>query len=139
MREIFRWWLRVFGVVVIGIALTHLFVGQSTYIGGGQVNSTMESDLRFYNILFALYGLAFIWVAEDLSGRVRALNLLNLIFFLGGLSRILAWAQTGRPSWFYVLMIPVELVIPVVNHLILRRLTTAGTRERVATGAARRG
>ncbi|MEV0687317.1 DUF4345 domain-containing protein [Nocardia sp. NPDC050378] len=95
--RVFQVWLRVFGVAVVGIALAHLLFGQSTYIGGGEVNATMESDLRFYSVLFAAYGAAFVWAAADIVGRARVIDALGLLFFLGGLARILAWAVAGAP------------------------------------------
>ncbi|SIS20390.1 DUF4345 domain-containing protein [Williamsia sterculiae] len=120
--RVFMIWLRVFGVVVIGIALAHLLFGQTTYIGGGRVNATMESDLRFFNVLFAAYGIAFVWAAGDVIGRARIIDILGVLFFVGGLARLLAWVVAGAPSWFYVVMIPVELIIPVVHLLVLRRI-----------------
>ncbi|WP_051092598.1 DUF4345 domain-containing protein [Jongsikchunia kroppenstedtii] len=118
--RIFQGWLTLFGLVVAGIGLAHLFFGQVTYIGGGSVNATMESDLRFFNLLFVAYGLAFVWAARDIAGRAALIDLLGLLFFVGGLARLLAWAEAGTPSWFYVLMIPVELIIPIVNFVWLR-------------------
>jgi len=118
--RIFQAWLTLFGLVVAGIGLAHLFFGQATYIGGGSVNATMESDLRFFNLLFVAYGLAFVWAARDITGRAAVIDLLGLLFFVGGLARLLAWAAAGTPSWFYVLMIPIELIIPIVHFVVLR-------------------
>ncbi|TDP31133.1 uncharacterized protein DUF4345 [Nocardia ignorata] len=123
--RVFQVWLHVFGVAVVGIALAHLLFGQSTYIGGGEVNATMESDLRFYSVLFAAYGAAFVWAAADIVGRARVIDVLGLLFFLGGLARILAWAVAGAPHGFYVLMIPVELLVPVAHGVLVRRFERA--------------
>ncbi|MFT4081982.1 MAG: DUF4345 domain-containing protein [Nocardioides sp.] len=120
MAKAFRTWLVIFGVVVMAIAAAHLLVGQSTYLGGGEVNATMDSDLRFFNLLFLLYGLAFVWAAADIRAHARLIDLLGLVFFAGGLSRLLAWSASGRPSWFYVAMIPVELLVPVLHYWWLR-------------------
>jgi hypothetical protein len=128
MRGLVRGWLTVFGIVCVGIALAHLFFGSSSIIGGGPVNGTIDSDMRFYAVLFAAFGLGFVWAASDLDRRTSVANLLGLLFFLGGLARLFAWVQTGTPNWFYVAMIPVELVIPVVNWILLtgvRRSTPA--------------
>ncbi len=119
--RVFQVWLRVFGVAVVGIALAHLLFGQATYIGGGEVNATMESDLRFYSVLFAAYGAMFVWAAGDVVGRARVIDILGALFFLGGLARILAWAVAGAPHEFYVLMIPVELLVPAVHAVLVRR------------------
>lgn len=124
MRTMTKWWLTVFGAVCVGIALAHLLFGTSTIIGGGSVNATIDSDMRFYALLFVGFGAGFIWAAQDMDARAGAVNVLGALFFIGGLARLLAWAATGEPNWFYVLMIPVELIIPVVNWLLLRAVTS---------------
>ena len=110
-----------FVVVCAGIGLAHLLFGTATVVGGGSVNATINSDMRFYAVLFTAYGLAFVWCAKDVETKALPINLLGLIFFLGALARLLAWAATGEPNWFYVLMVPVELVVPVVNYALVRR------------------
>ncbi|AHH16362.1 putative membrane protein [Nocardia nova SH22a] len=120
MRRVLQIWLLVFGVVCVGIAVAHLFFGTASIIGGGPVNATIDSDMRFYAVLFGAYGLAVMWCARDVERKATAINLLGVIFFVGGLARLLAWAATGQPNWFYVLMTPVELVIPIVNYLLVR-------------------
>jgi hypothetical protein len=119
MRGLVRGWLAIFGLVCLAIALAHLCIGSASIIGGGRVNATIDSDMRFYAVLFAAFGGGFIWAAKDLDRRASIVNLLGLVFFVGGLARLLAWVQTGIPNWFYLVMIPVELVIPVVNWLLL--------------------
>jgi hypothetical protein len=57
-------WLLVFGLVCAAIGLTHLIFGASSIIAGGSVNATIDSDLRFYALLFTAYGLGFVWCAE---------------------------------------------------------------------------
>jgi hypothetical protein len=128
MRELVRGWLTIFGLGCLAIALAHLLIGSASIIGGGPVNATIDSDMRFYAVLFAAFGGGFVWAAKDLDHRASVANLLGLVFFLGGLARLLAWVQTGIPNWFYLVMIPVELVIPIVNWLLLtgvRRSTPA--------------
>jgi Domain of unknown function (DUF4345) len=120
MRRATEIWLIVFGLVCAGIGLAHLLFGSASIIGGGTVSATIDSDLRFYALVFAAYGLAFVWCAADITRRGRAANALGAIFFAGGLARLLAWAVTGQPNWFYVAMIPVELLIPLVNYGLIR-------------------
>ncbi|SUA42368.1 Uncharacterised protein [Nocardia africana] len=49
-----------------------------------------------------------------------AINALGAVFFAGGLARLLAWAVSGEPNWFYVLMTSVELLIPILNYVLVR-------------------
>ncbi|KAA0080660.1 DUF4345 domain-containing protein [Mycolicibacterium sp. P9-64] len=122
MKRVTKIWLIAFGLVCAGIGASHLLFGTSTIIGGGPVNATIDSDMRFYALLFAVYGLAFVWCAADIEARGRFANVLGAIFFAGGLARLLAWAVTGQPNWFYVLMVPVELTIPLVNWALIRQV-----------------
>ena len=121
MKRVTEIWLVAFGLACAGIGMAHLLFGASSIIGGGPVNATIDSDLRFYAVLFTAYGLAFVWCAADIGQRAPVVNVLGVIFFAGGLARLLAWAVSGRPNWFYVLMIPVELLIPLVNYALVRR------------------
>jgi hypothetical protein len=121
MHALIRGWFTVFGLACFAIGMAHLLFGAPSIIGGGVVNGTIDSDLRFYAVLFAGFGLGFVWAARDLAHRATVVNVLGLLFFLGGLARLLAWWQTGAPNWFYLVMIPVELIIPPVNWLLLRR------------------
>ena len=117
-----RWWLTLFGVTCVVIGLAHLVIGPASIIGGGPVNATIDSDLRFYAVLFIGFGGGFIWAAADLVRRAVLVNVLGALFLVGGLARLLAIWQTGVPNYFYVAMIPVEIVIPVVNWLMLKRV-----------------
>jgi hypothetical protein len=123
MKRATEIWLIAFGLVCAAIGLTHLLFGTSTIIGGGSVNATIDSDMRFYALLFAAYGLTFVWCAADITARARIANGLGAIFFAGGLARLLAWALTGQPNWFYVAMIPVELIIPLLNYALIRQIS----------------
>ena len=115
MVKAFQVWLVIFGLVVAAIAVAHLFGGQATYIGGGSVNATMDSDLRFYNVLFLAYGCVFIWTARDPRTYATLINLLGLLFFLGGVARLLAWMASGAPSVFYQVTVSyTHLTLPTI-------------------------
>jgi hypothetical protein len=121
MKRVTQIWLSVFGVVCVGIGLSHLAFGSASIIGGGAVNATIDSDMRFYALLFAAFGATFVWCAGNITDRGHVANLLGAVFFAGGFARLIAWAATGQPNWFYVLMIPVELFIPMVNYALIRQ------------------
>ncbi|NKY53998.1 DUF4345 domain-containing protein [Nocardia vermiculata] len=137
MRRVLQGWLLLFGLVSAGIGVAHLFFGTASIIGAGSVDATVDSDMRFYSVLFTAYGLAWVWCARDVERKVNMINVLGAVFFVGGVARLIAWAATGEPNWFYVLMIPVELVIPVLNYLLVRRVRVV-TERRTAGSVADR-
>ncbi len=120
MRRVLQIWLLVFGLACVGIALAHLFFGTASIIGAGPVNATIDSDMRFYAVVFGAYGMAVAWCARDVEQKGPAINSLGAVFFAGGLARLLAWVVSGEPNWFYVLMTPVELLIPILNYFLVR-------------------
>jgi len=121
-----RTWLVVVGLVTAGIGLAHLLFGARAIIGAGPVDATVDSELRFHAVLFIAFGWGFIWAAADPDNRAWLVNALGLAFLLGGLARLIAMVQTGLPHYFYVWMIPVEILIPVVNWLLLKRRAPTG-------------
>ncbi|MDT5130596.1 MAG: hypothetical protein QOH54_6240 [Mycobacterium sp.] len=129
MKRVTEIWLIAFGLVCAGIGVAHLLFGTSTIIGGGAVNATIDSDMRFYALLFAAYGLVFVWCAVDIADRGRVANILGALFFAGGLARLLAWAAIGQPNWFYVVMIAVELIVPLVNWALIRLVSDSRRTE----------
>ena len=138
MRRVLQGWLLLLGVVCAGIGVAHLFFGTASIIGAGSVDATVDSDMRFFSVLFAAYGLAWAWCARDVERNANMINALGAVFFVGGVARLIAWAATGEPNWFYVLMIPVELVIPVVNYLMVRRVCDVADLPADSSGADRR-
>ncbi|WP_405492619.1 DUF4345 domain-containing protein [Nocardia sp. NBC_00511] len=129
MRAVLRWYLIVFGIVCVLIALAHIFIGPSTIIGANTPNATLDGDLRFSMVLFGAYGVACVWAALDLDRRAGVAHLLMLLFFVGGLVRLLTVAYVGWPHWFYIAMIVVEIVTPLVYSPLLSRVTGRPIRD----------
>ncbi|GAB0105911.1 hypothetical protein JMUB6875_48930 [Nocardia sp. JMUB6875] len=123
MRNVLRWFLLVFGVACVAIALAHIFVGPGTIIGANTPNATLDGDLRFSMVLFGVYGALCVWAARDLDRHAGLIHLLMLVFFVGGLVRLLTVAYVGWPHWFYVAMIVVELATPLIYSPLLRQVT----------------
>ncbi|MFE3191132.1 DUF4345 domain-containing protein [Nocardia sp. NPDC059240] len=133
MKSVLRWYLIVFGVADVLIALAHIFIGPSTIIGANTPNATLDGDVRFSMVLFLAYGIACIWAARDLDGNATLIHLLMLVFFLGGVVRLLTVAYVGWPHWFYIAMIGVELVTPPVYSILLRRVSAAPGERRAGS------
>jgi Domain of unknown function (DUF4345) len=121
MQAALRWFVALFGLVCIGIALVHIFVGPSSIPGSVPVNATMDSEDRFYATLFLGFGAAHLWCARDPAQRGNLLLALQVVFFLGGLARLISWTQVGPPIDLFVGLGALELLIPPLLWLWLRK------------------
>lgn len=123
MRAVLRWFLIIFGAACALIALAHIFIGPRTIIGANTPNATLDGDIRMVMVLFLAYGLLCVWAARDLDRYAGLIHLLMLMFFVGGLVRLLTVAYVGWPHWFYIAMIVVEIVVPLIYSPLLRQVT----------------
>lgn len=92
----------------------HIAIGPAAIPGSVPVNPTMDSEDRFYATLFLGFGAALIWCSQNLSQRGRLFKLLLLVFFLGGIARLISALQVGLPNTFFQIMWAFELILPPV-------------------------
>lgn len=116
-----RWFLILFGAVCTGIALVHIAFGPASIPGSVPVNAVMDSEDRFYATLFLGFGLAHIWAAQDLIQRRGVVLAMQAVFFAGGIARIISLLAVGSPGPLFLFLGALELIIPPVVWLALRR------------------
>jgi len=121
MAQALKILIMVFGAVCMAIALVHIGIGPRSIPGSIPVNATMDSEDRFYATLFLGFGAACIWTARDLSGRARVFDALMLVFFLGGVARLVSMAQVGLPGALFQFLGSLELVLPPLFVWMRRR------------------
>ena len=135
MRRGLQVFLGLFGVTAILIASLHIVLGPSAIPGSIPVNTTMDSEDRFYATLFAAYGVALLWCIGDIERKSRCVYFLAATFFVGGLARVVSILAVGPPNGFFLAMTVLELVIPPFMVFMQARISsTAGAREDVAAG-----
>ncbi|MFM5923740.1 MAG: DUF4345 domain-containing protein [Novosphingobium sp.] len=117
-----RWFLTLFGLVCVGIALAHIVFGPRSIPGSLPVNATMDSEDRFYATLFLGFGLAHVWAARDLAARANVILALQAVFFAGGLARLVSLAQVGPPVPLFLFLGALELIIPPAVWWAVRRI-----------------
>ena len=121
MQGALRAFVALFGAACVAIALTHIFVGPSSIPGSIPVNPTMDSEDRFYATLFLGFGAVHLWCARDLAARTGPLVAMQAVFFLGGVARLISWAQVGPPIPMFIWLGAIELLLPLLLWLALRR------------------
>ncbi len=121
--------LRIFGVIILGVALTHATLGPSaevllgSHISAGSIaDPTIDSQNRFYGVAFGLYGILMWLCGSDIERYKPVLLLLLLMFFLAGLVRLISIALVGMPPVSVIGLMVLEIVMPPVMVLWLRNL-----------------
>lgn len=106
--------LRALAVVPVATGLLSVVTGSSTLVATGDVEPSVESELRFYAVWWAGAGLWLWWLAPHVHERGAELRAFCALLFLGGCARLLGWAAEGRPPSGTVALLVIELVLPVV-------------------------
>lgn len=127
MATALRWFVALFGLVCIGIALSHIAFGPSSIPGSVPVNATMDSEDRFYATLFLGFGAALVWCSRDLGARSGTFRALLVVFFLGGIARLISWVAVGPPIPLFIILGGLELVLPPLLWAWLRKAYPAAT------------
>jgi hypothetical protein len=126
MRKTLQVILSVGGAAAIFISLLHIVFGPESIPGSVPVNATMDSEDRFYATLFTAYGAALLWCVRDVERKGLYVKLLALVFFVGGLARIVSMLAVGLPNTFFIAMTILELVIPIVIVFLNSRVSVTG-------------
>jgi len=100
----------------------HIALGPRAIPGAVAVNTTMDSEDRFYAIFFLAYGAALLWCSADVERKTGMVLFLSAVFFVGGLTRLLSMAIVGPPNPFFLVMTALELLVPVVIVGVQRRI-----------------
>src|SRR5262245_50740771 len=112
METLLRATLLGFGLCVVGISLGHIVFGPSVIPGSIPVNTTMDSEDRFYAVFFLAYGAAVLWCLKDWTSKLREIQLLMALFFVARLTRLVSIAAVGLPHPFFVVMTIIEFLVP---------------------------
>ena len=125
MRRTLQILLGLFGATAIFIALLHIALGPASIPGSVPVNATMDSEDRFYAVLFMAFGIALIWCVKDVERKARVVYLLMATFLAGGVARLISIAVVGLPNDFFVAMTALELVLPCIYAWLQYRVSAA--------------
>ena len=102
----------IFGAICVLIALAHIALGPQIIPGSITVTPTMDSEDRFYAVMFLGWGAAIMYCALDLRERGALFGALLLTFFLGGIARIISALMVGLPSLLFIFLGLLELALP---------------------------
>lgn len=83
---------------------------------------TLDSELRFYAPFWFSYGLLLLWIARHLPQRFPIVPFVTLVFFAGGLGRLLSMFVVGAPHPSFIMLMWIEILLPIIMMLLYWRL-----------------
>ena len=120
----------VLGVVAVAICLSIVTLGPAAtasssealfdaltgtrHASTGAWPPTMDSELRFYAPFWGAYGLVLLHIARRLPATLGWVPPTAALFFTGGVGRAISYFAVGTPHPFFVLLMIIELVLPVL-------------------------
>jgi hypothetical protein len=111
--------LRIFGTICLLVGLSHvaLGLGADDLLGAGLdaatlSNASLDSQNRFYGAAFMLFGGVAFLCAKDLRRHASLFRFAMLVFFIGGLARILSALMLGLPAPAIQFLALTELALP---------------------------
>lgn len=127
----------VWGVALVGIGAAHLAFGNASFIDGGRVSPSLDSEERFFAALTIGYGFAYVWAARQPSIPRRVLQVLAAVTALGAFGRLASIVDRGLPHWFFIYF---GVIGESIAALLTYWLSTLDvTDEAGERGAGRRG
>ncbi len=89
----------------------------------GLAGADIDSEMRFYSVLWMAYGAVALWVARALAERLALLRVMLCVFWIGGLGRVISYFEVGAPHPLFVILMWIEIALPpVMIALSYRRL-----------------
>lgn len=123
--------LKALSPVFFLIGAGHLVMGVGADIQLGAVISAesfadpvLDSQNRFYGVIFSVYGALFYLVSTDLKRYGPVLKILLWVFFAGGIARLVSVAVVGPPPVLVMILTALELLLPPPFLMWLSRHAT---------------
>lgn len=126
-RKILAIILAIGGGATLLIVVAHLLLGSAAIPGASAVNATVDSEDRFYAVIFGGYGFALLHAARDVEARAPLIRFLAVLFLAGAFARILSWIMVGPPHPFFMAMLALEFVLPVIILWLQASVTLGGS------------
>jgi hypothetical protein len=120
--------LKLAAPIILIVGGMHLVLGvQADVLLGAKIglevlrDPVLDSQNRFYGIVFTVYGFLLFLCATDLEKYQTVLRILLWVFFAAGCARLVSIATHGLPSELVLMLLATELVLPPICILWLKK------------------
>ncbi|QGV82141.1 DUF4345 domain-containing protein [Streptomyces ficellus] len=131
-RHAFRCVLALLALFVLVTGVLEIAVGPSLLPGGPDVDTTVDSNYRFFAGIWCSLGIVLAVAARDPGGHATPLRAVFGAVFLGGIARGVSYLDVGAPHALHTAFIGVELLLPPLLLLWYGRLYAASRGVRSA-------
>lgn len=128
-RRLFQILVLLASIVPIAAGTAGVLIGPGMLHGVANASPDLESHFRYLSGLLLGIGLAFAACVADLDRRAQLYRALSLIVVLGGLGRLLAAMENGRPTGANQFAFFMELIIVPLLLLWFRRIDRRQERQ----------
>jgi hypothetical protein len=111
--------LKIGGAVIVLIGMLHAVLGpgadrmlDASVPDAAVGHASLDSQNRFYGTAFALYGVLLWLCSTDMTRYGPVFVALLIVFFVGGLMRLVSIARVGLPSMTIRILTGLELALP---------------------------
>jgi len=123
MESTLKYILYAIALVALGTGLNVLIGGASAIPGAtGGVEPTVDNELRFFSMFWVAYGAFCFWVARNIKEQYFFVPCIALVFFLGGVGRLVSTLSVGSPASILIPAMILEFVFPIVIYVVYRKL-----------------
>jgi len=74
----------------------------------------VDSELRFYGIMFAFYGAILLQTAHDIERYFARVPPLLAVFALAGFARLIGYIIIGQPHMLFIVLMVIEFLLPAI-------------------------
>lgn len=104
----------ILGVVALVAGGSTMILGAESVIGVDDYSATLDSELRFYSVWYALTGVVLLRASRRVASATATVRAVSVALFLAGCSRVISLIAVGRPHDFALVLMVLELAIPLV-------------------------
>ena len=114
MRRGLQILLAVVGAVAVVAGLSAVVFGAGQVLGPNRASANLDSELRFFAAWYVVIGVALLRTIPQIEREGQTIRFVAAGFFLAACGRAISMAVVGAPSPFYIALMAIEFVLPVV-------------------------
>ena len=125
MRTSFKIILMILSLIPLYFAVTGIFGGAASNNEGAAVSAGLDNQYRYLSGYYLSLFFGIWYVLGDIDNRGTIFRIFVLAIFIGGVARLLSYAQIGQPPAQAMVGMALELGAPVLAiwHRIIEKST----------------